>query len=150
MARFRYRMQNLLDVKERMETQAKNDFALANLRLSEEEEKLKALQNKKNAYEEKLRLLYSENLDLQKINRTLTAIENLKILIRTQRTHVKRAMQNVELCRAKLTEAMQERKTHERLKEKQFDQFLAEEAASERKVIDEFVSYKHKQIQKKN
>ena len=39
MARFRYRMQNILDVKEKLESQAKNEFAIANARLAEEEEK---------------------------------------------------------------------------------------------------------------
>ena len=40
---------------------------------------------------------------------------------------------------------MQERKTHEKLKEKEFEQFLLDEAASESKEIDELVSYRHGQ-----
>ena len=44
MARFRYRMQSILDIKLKMETQAKQEFAAAQQRLNEEEEKLAALQ----------------------------------------------------------------------------------------------------------
>ena len=40
MAKFSYRMQNILEIKEKMETQAKNEFAASLMRLSEEEEKL--------------------------------------------------------------------------------------------------------------
>ena len=43
MARFRYRMQSILDIKLKMETQAKQEFAAAQQRLNEEEEKLAAL-----------------------------------------------------------------------------------------------------------
>ena len=39
MARFRYRMQNILDVKEKLENQARNDFAVAAAKVNEEEEK---------------------------------------------------------------------------------------------------------------
>ena len=38
---------------------------------------------------------------------------------------------------------MQDRKTHERLKERQFEVFKQEEAAKESKEIDELVSYRH-------
>ena len=50
MARFRYKMQSILDIKEKLETKAKQDFAQANQRLMEEEEKLDALKRRKEAY----------------------------------------------------------------------------------------------------
>ena len=37
MSRFIYRMQNILEIKEKMEEQAKNEFAAANVRVMEEE-----------------------------------------------------------------------------------------------------------------
>ncbi len=43
----------------------------------------------------------------------------------------------------RLREAMAERKTHERLKEKAFEEYLAEQNAEEQKEIDELVSYRH-------
>ena len=47
MARFRYRMQSILDIKLKMETQAKQEFAAAQLRLNEEDERLAALRERK-------------------------------------------------------------------------------------------------------
>ena len=145
MALFRYRMQNILDVKEKLESQAKNEFAIANARLAEEEEKLFVLNERKEAYEEKLRQLYASTLEVTEINRTQDAIDNLKEQIVIQEGNVRQAMHNVDLAREKLTEAMQERKTHDKLKERQFEEFLLEEAAKESKEIDELVSFRHGQ-----
>ena len=39
MAKFRYRMQNILNIKEKLEMQAKNEFAAANMELLEEQER---------------------------------------------------------------------------------------------------------------
>lgn len=147
MARFRYRMQNILDVKEKMESQARNEFAIANAKLAEEEEKLARLESRKLSYENELRALYSANLELLKINETQDAIDNLKERIIIQEGNVKQAAHNVDLAREKLTIAMQERKTHEKLKERQFEEFKQEEAAKESKEIDELVSFRHGQEQ---
>lgn len=66
-------------------------------------------------------------------------------LIVAQRTEVAKAAEVVELARQKLTEIMQERKMHEKLKEKALLQFLDEEKAAEAKVVDELTSYTYGQ-----
>ena len=43
MAKFIYRMQSILDIKSKMEEQAKQEFATARMKLSEEEDKLENL-----------------------------------------------------------------------------------------------------------
>ena len=53
MARFIYRMQSILDIKEKMEEQARMDFAAARMHLDEEEEKLQILNDRKADYENK-------------------------------------------------------------------------------------------------
>ena len=88
MARFRYRMQNILDVKEKMESQARNEFAIANARLAEEEKKLEELHARKYSYEEELRRLYNSALDIEEINHTQDAIDNLTEKIALQREQV--------------------------------------------------------------
>ena len=142
MARFRYRMQNILDVKEKLETQAKNEFAIAAAREREEEEKLMELKARRDAYEERLKELVGEKLDVMSIKEAEDAVEIIKYYVRQQELALAAARQELEVARQKLTAAMQDRKTHERLKEKQFEQFVAEEAAKESKEIDELVSYR--------
>ncbi len=143
MARFRYRMQNILNVKEKLETQAKNEFAIAAAKEREEEEKLNALKARRDGYEAALKELVASTLDVASIKEAEDALEVIKYHVRTQELNLAAARQELEVARQKLTVAMQDRKTHERLKEKQFEQFKAEEAAKESKEIDELVSYRH-------
>lgn len=145
MAKFFYRMQNILDIKLKLETQAKNEFAIANAKLAEEEEKLELLENRKEAYEAELKVLYSSQLHIKEITETQQAVEIMKYQIKLQQLQVRHAQKNVEAARMKLQESMQERKTHDKLKEKEFEQFLMDEAARESKEIDELVSYRHGQ-----
>ena len=143
MARFRYRMQNILNVKEKLETQAKNEFAIAAAKEREEEEKLNALCVRRDEKEAELKALVETDLDVRAIKEAEDGLEVIKYYVTMQRLNLAAARQELEVARDKLTAAMQDRKTHEKLKEKQFDQFKAEEAAKESKEIDELVSYRH-------
>ena len=58
-----------------------------------------------------------------------------------QRFRVAAAERSLELARERLAEIMVERKTHETLKEKAFEEFLAEEKRQEGKEVDELTSY---------
>ena len=49
----------------------------------------------------------------------------------------------MELARIQLTEAMKERKTHEKLREKAFEEFKSELLHEESKEVDELVSFKY-------
>ncbi|MCR5001828.1 MAG: flagellar export protein FliJ [Lachnospiraceae bacterium] len=145
MAKFFYKMQNILDIKEKLETQARNDYAVANAALAEEEEKLNVLIRRRGEYEEKLKESYSGTLDLNTITEYSEAVDIIKYHIRLQEVNVANAQKQVDITRDKLQEAMQERKTHEKLKENAFEVFKQEVAASESKEIDELVSYRHGQ-----
>lgn len=142
MARFRYRMQNILNVKEKLETQAKNEFAVAAAKVNEEEEKLNVLLARCDEKVVALKELYGATLDIPAIKETEDAVELLKYHIKMQRINLAAANRELDVARDKLTVAMQERKTHDKLKEKQFEQFRKEEAAKESKEIDELVSYR--------
>lgn len=142
MAKFKYRMQNILDLKEKLETQAENEFAIAAAIVAEEEEKLAELIRRQTEYKETLKTLQQGILDFEKIKETTQAVESMKYIIEQQQKAVDRANNVLEMRRVELAEAMQEVKTHEKLKEKEFEQFKADEAAKESKEIDELVSYR--------
>jgi len=142
MAKFRYRMQNILDVKEKLETQARNEFAIAAAVVAEEEEKLAALNKRQEEYINHLKEIQQGNLDFQDIKDTTQAIESMKYHIGLQENVLAKAESVLEMRRVELANAMLEVKTHEKLKEKEFNQFKAEEAAKESKEIDELVSYR--------
>ena len=142
MAKFKYRMQNILDVKEKLETQAKNEFAIAAALVADEEEKLNELNKRQLEYREHLRQLQTGDLNFKEIKETAQAIDSMKYLIENQARALEKAEKVLEIKRVALAEAVQEVKTHEKLKEKEFAQFMADEAARESKEIDELVSYR--------
>ena len=67
MARFRYSMQSILNIKLKMETQAKQAFSSAKARLDTEEEKLEALKERKIQYQERATELLSGVLNFRDI-----------------------------------------------------------------------------------
>ncbi len=143
MARFRYRMQSILNIKIKMEEQAKMEFAAARIRLDEEEEKLQVLFNRKESYESEGRKLRKESLKVLDILENRDAIAIMDEFILFQKQQVKLAEDNLEAARLKLQLARQESKTHERLREKAFEVFMHEENAREAKEVDELTSYTH-------
>lgn len=143
MAKFTYKMQNILDIKYKLETQAKTSFSIAAATLDKEEEKLAELNLRKWNYENEARKLVADKLDFQAIKVNRAAIENMKGAIRSQTLAVHVAQRNLESARKHLQEVMTERKTHEKLKEKAFDEFKKEIEKDESKAVDELVSFNH-------
>lgn len=148
MARFRYSMQSILNIKLKMETQAKQEFSAARAALDEEEERLQALFARKAGYEEEAGELLAGILDLRAIEENKMAMVCMDNYIAEQRVQVAKAERNLERARERLTEVMMERKTHETLKEKAFQQFLMDEKRQEGKEIDELTSYTYGQKRK--
>lgn len=77
------------------------------------------------------------------IKKCRQAIESMKVLIRRQMMQVQVAEKNVEAARQKLEEVMKERKTQEKLREKDFEDFKQQLAQEDNKVVDELVSYSY-------
>lgn len=148
MARFRYSMQSILNIKLKMETQAKQEFSAAKAALDEEEERLQLLFDRKAGYEKKAAELLAGTLNLRDINENKMAVLCMDRYIEEQRLQVAKAERNLEQARERLTEVMMERKTHETLKEKAFQQFLLDEKRQEGKEIDELTSYTYGQKRK--
>ncbi len=141
MAKFVYRMQNILELTEKLESQEKINFGIAQAALNEEQDKLKELLSRRVEYEEKERQLTSGAIDIKEISHCKIAITILKVKIRDQMLAVQRAQRNLERARKKLDEVMKDRKTHENLRDKAFEEFKKELAAEENKANDELVSY---------
>jgi len=136
-------MQSILNIKVKMEEQARMEFAAARMGLDEEEEKLRLLFERKEAYQEQGRALRKDSLKVLEIMENRDAVGIMDEFIARQRYQVSLAEQALEDARKKLQTAMQESKTQEKLREKAFEEFLHEENAKEAKEIDELVSYTH-------
>ena len=137
MGKFKYSMQNILDIKIKLETQAKNEFSEANRAYLIEKELFK----KRAVYEAALKEQLSGSLNISEINICKKNINSLKSAIRTQLMNVKKAEDMLEVKRVALNELMKERKTHEKLRDKKFEDFQKEEKDNESKEIDQLVSF---------
>lgn len=145
MAKFRYSLQNILNIKEKMETQAKQEFGTAQAALNVEIEHLERLKARRREYEEESGGLLQGKLDLRAIEENKEALLKMDSLVAAQCIRVDKAKENVEAARERMAEAMKERKMHETLREKAFEAFLQEENHAESKAIDELTSYTYGQ-----
>lgn len=141
MAKFKYRMQNILDIKSKLETQARNEYAIANQNYLKEQEKLQNLILKRLSFEQRLKELMSGTINVKEVQIAKNDVNAMKTIVRRQMMEVHRAEGELDRARAALTEVMTERKTHEKLKEKAFEDFKQDIKNEEAKEIDELVSF---------
>ena len=145
MAKFRYSLQNILNIKEIMETQAKQEFGPAQAALNVEIEHLERLKERRRKYEDLSAGLLQGKLDLLAIEENKEALLKMDSIVAAQAIRVEKARENVEAARERMAEAMKERKMHETLREKAFEVFMQEENHAESKAIDELTSYTYGQ-----
>lgn len=141
MAKFIYKMQNILDIKNKLETQEKTAFAIEVQKLRTEEERLERIRKEIEYYLELIRGQGEKRLNILELKRCNAALEYKKNEEKVQIQHVKMAEKNVDIARARLNKVMVERKTQEVLKEKAFEEFVKELNESEKKEVDELVSF---------
>ena len=118
MARFIFSMQNILNMKEKLEEQAKNNFAQANRSLQEALLMQKQCENRLEAGKQTLKEAMLENLKVGQIRRREDDVEIFRMYLRQQILVVKQ-------------------------KEKEVEKFVAEENQKEQKEVDELVSYRY-------
>ena len=109
MAKFSYRMQSILNIKQKMEVQAKQEFASAKIAYDQEEEKLLFLQNRKREYEEHASSLLLGALNVLEIAENTEAIMRMDEFIALQYLQVEKAANVVEAAREASTTVMKER-----------------------------------------
>lgn len=142
MSVFRFSMQSILDMKAKLEDQAKIEFAQAQQKLVEEQELLEQIIKRKEdyiAYGIKLR---NEAINVQEILDNKNAIEYTKELEKEQRLAVNVAQKAVDAATRRMMEARAQTRTYEKLKEHAFEEFMIEENRAESKEIDQLNSYR--------
>ena len=143
MAKFVFSMESILLIKFKLEDQAKAEYAVQMAALQKEQERLEQLVEKKNDLQEQLHRQINGVLELLRIRQLEDGVENIKYNINLQKVKVLNQRKKVERAQEKLNEAMKERKTYEKLKEKAFGEFKKEINAEEQKEINELVSFRY-------
>lgn len=143
MTKFTYRLDGVLEIKIKLEKQAKMEFATAKARLNSEEDRLEEYAAALDEAEETLRRMMLDMLDIRKIRNQHAAIDFAAERVENQKLAVKRAAKQVDLAAAKLNTIMQERKSMEKLRKREFDEYMKDYNAELSKEVDELVSYKY-------
>lgn len=144
MAKFIFKMENILKLKTRLEDIEKNKLISIKLLLEEEESKLKALNDRIALYNKQMfDDLLKTSLNIEDIKFINQSIEILKYSVEKQQIVVDKCRKDFLKQQDVLKNAMIDKKTYEKLKEKAFEKFWKEELAKEQKEIDELVSYKY-------
>lgn len=149
MAVYKFKLQGILDIKDKLETQAKQDFANANLALMEEEALLEQIIQRKNEYVEEGVKLRSSVIDPVAIAQNKLAIEVMEENKVKQEREVAVAKRNVDAARKKMMDARMDTRTFEKLKEDDFERFMKEQGMAESKEIDELNSFRFSEKQRR-
>ena len=143
MAKFIFRLQSYLGVKEQLEEMKKNEYGQALKRLEDEKQRKLALEQEQVENVRLFKKALSTRVVAVEIRRYNNRIELLKVWIVEQEERVKAAEQFVEEKRLELVEAMKERKALETVKERNYEEYLKEEQRVEQVVVDGVVSYQY-------
>lgn len=148
MRKFQYRLQKVLDFRQRKEDKLKSELAAAIRTRDAEVAALSALSEKRGKAQKALEG-HLRNGDIAEIQFANQFIENLARKIDTQNAIVAKANQEVEVIRNQLTVAAKERKIMEKHKEKKHEEWKEEEKRLEAKWMDEMATtiYHSKQRQ---
>ena len=141
MAKFIFKLQSILDIKLKLESQAKIAYGQANARLRKEEGALQMLITQRSMYEKRAVDLVNGTISIRDIKENKQSIDIMKSRIRAQMMVVHAAEKQAEAARLRLNEMMMERKTFEKLRERAFEEFRQEVAYEENQAVNELVSY---------
>lgn len=143
---YKFKLQKVLDVKERAEDNKKNEVYTINVQLIEATNDLSYLNNE----------FYQKGIEREEKNKGGTSVIEIRQLneyIKYLQHQIELKKQEIESIKGKLEkkkqeymESRKERKSFEILKEKDYDRYMAKEAKEEEKIIDEIVSFSSRKI----
>ena len=149
MARFVYRMQSVLNIKQKTEGQIKMEFAAAQAELNKQIDIFNEYVRRKEEYLlEAERLRNEDTLKLQDILDNQYATAQMDVMIASQSKVVAQHEEIVEKVRIRLTKAIQERKMQETLRERAYAEWIEEEKQEEAKENDQRTSFTYTQRQR--
>lgn len=138
---FKFRLQKILEHRETLENIKKGEFSKAQAELNLEIEKLEELENSKQSIfrekQEKSQTSTTMN-ELQKYNNYLIDLDRM---MKLQAETIELVKEKVEKARKELIEATKDKKIIEKLRVRDYQEFLYEEKIKEEKANDQFVSY---------
>lgn len=142
MAPFRFRLEQVLDYRKRLEEEAMQALAEAVMRRDALQERIEAIQ--KEQIRQQVHLFHAENLLPAERWLLQNYLEALRVDLETTREQLVPAEEEVDRCRVELVEKSQERSLLDKLKEKQAEKHAALERQREQREFDETATLRFK------
>lgn len=135
--KFRYPLQKIVDLKESEKSMAEWEYAAALGKLRAEQERLDELRSEKERTERQLAEQTLKPTPLAEVQRLQHFISWLDAQIKRQRAEVRKAEDQTELRRTRLTDKMVDEKVWLNAKDKAREKFIADWLAREQNELDE-------------
>jgi len=142
MARFKFRLQTFLNVKEMMEKNIRNELGIAVQQYQYQLSVLSDIRREISDQQEEFRKEGVSETTPLKLKQRLEYIKAVQKKERIQTDRVNEEKRNVDKIRKRLTEVMKEKKILENLKERQLVEFRKGQEKKQQLVVDEIVSFK--------
>ena len=143
---YKFRLQKVLDVKEKAEDNKKNEVYIVNKELLKANEQLQELKleltQKGIEREEKNK----EGISIIEIVQLNKYIDYLCTLIKNKEIEICELNKKLEIKKEEYIESRKERKSYENLKDKDYARYMIKEAKEEEKIIDEIVSFSSRKL----
>lgn len=143
MAKFVFRFQSMLNVKEKLQEQKEAEFGKAIQSLEYEKKKYDEIdlnrQNSILALKERI----NTKISPKEVSEYNSYINKLKNDLSMQKKVIVKAENLVELKRLELQNAIMETKKYEKLKEKDYELYMEEQKIKENQALDEVVTYRY-------
>ncbi len=136
MAKFKFRFNEILELKQEMEHQKKIELANINKKLMEEKEKLNDLESKLEKIFSKMKKELTGIIKINNLNAYYSQIAYYLNIIEQQKIFIKELEKQQNIKKNELIKALQERKAFEILKEKQYVRWKKDLLKKEQAFLD--------------
>ncbi|QZY56750.1 flagellar export protein FliJ [Crassaminicella profunda] len=143
MLKFSFKYQNLLKVKEKYEDVIKGKMHKAQSKLQDEKKRLEELENQKNDCGKRIALKIQSGASVGDLKIYDSFVMGLKRKISEQMQIVEQCSHEVNKCRQDLMKAAMEKRTFEKLKEKEKENFYYMEKKEEENFVDQLVTFQN-------
>lgn len=151
MAKFKFKLQSVLELKIKNEDDEKRRFADVLQLQAREEEHMRQLQIKRERLIRELKAKQGAGgINVTELQMYSNGVERVKHEIINQELRLREVAMMVEEQRRRLIEATQEKKIYEKLRENQEKAFKDEEEYKEKLMIDELATLKYAKIKKED
>lgn len=147
LARFQFRLQKVLEMREQKEKLLQKRFMELLAAAEFEKNELRKLLERQEWYRNELIAKQRGTLEVGEVMNYLAYLESLAQWIDEQRIRVREAEERAEEARLDLLRASQEKKAVEKLKEKQYEDWVKEQQRAEIIFLDEISSVRYNKAQ---